>query len=253
MKKTKSKTIVNFTLIELLVVIAIIAILAAMLLPSLAKARDTAKRISCVNNMRQIYQGCALYVSDFNGWLPPTTWNGQYAGYINQYLNAKSDRYDFALPGAEWPPVNTHPAGSIFYCPSMYPSATSSPIWSGATPAEFYLPSYMQTVRSSQQEGRGCWARITSSYYPDRYSRLDYIKNGSVIMGESNYFEVNSVHYNRAAFLYSSFRNTRIGNGAYGSPAWNMHSSSANFLFKDGHINNYRFGDNFDVDYIPLN
>ncbi len=69
--KPKSRP-TGFTLIELLVVIAIIALLAAILFPVFARARENARKSSCANNLKQIGIGMALYSQDFDGAMPPS-------------------------------------------------------------------------------------------------------------------------------------------------------------------------------------
>src|SRR6266705_2061517 len=73
MKLEQNKSVAQraFTLIELLVVIAIIAILAAMLLPAVSRAKESGRRISCLNNLRQLSLSSQMYVGDCQGLYPP--------------------------------------------------------------------------------------------------------------------------------------------------------------------------------------
>ncbi len=99
----------GFTLIELLVVIAIIAILAAILFPVFARAREKARQASCQSNMKQIILACIMYKSDYDGRFPRNCTSASSTGCV--------------APGWDWREV-TQPYSKnsqLYICPSVDP------------------------------------------------------------------------------------------------------------------------------------
>jgi len=211
----------GFTLIELLVVIAIIAILAAILFPVFAQAREAARKASCQSNLKQIGNAWVMYVNDYDETAPMNTWNSNVGGGSEmwQIMHIRAQPYIKNL--------------AVLRCPSDG-TPEDAVDWTGVVQWSY------GTAQAAARAGDKRAVEFANSYASHWYG----VWNMSEISAPADFF----LAYEASHFLWpenvsGNFAWAKTGNG---EPRFKAnHQGQMNMLYADGHVKTVRCGQVF--------
>ena len=230
----KSEIAKAFTLIELLVVIAIIAILAAMLLPALSKAKSTGQSTACLSNLKQLQTGYFMYPDDNNDNLPINkAQTAAVANVANQpgswvVGNAKLDVNTTNIQNGT---IFRHVgSANVYHCPADKSKVTGTP---GLARARSYsldcwLNSYYNANGHNWKPGNFPWAQV----------RLSTISHPANVLG---FIDEQEQSIDAGLFIEDQPDWVASGDTGWGSLPADRHRQGCNLSFLDGHVEHWRW------------